>query len=673
MVTDDVKQTECYKNKSSTKHNRDEVKLCDYSTDSIGENNGVGFVFKMDVEDSYKTFLNVNGAEVPFYMSPNENVVYVIKKIKDQMCQIFLNETRTVCYKYTVLSSGNYISFKDSEQNIHLDIYDRTQTYYFINDVLVEHYVYNQTDLYFYTHYTNNITSYLYMNNTINRCEVYQNSNLIFTDTVPFNLSDKHGIIQGYINKLDGYILYEAYDVDVKILNYYYIYIVNYILNLRFSYSILLNENEYVYYSYYYNHCVFYVLHTNDYINTAGFNITKLNILNNSTTSLFIALDDVSNLINFSMFSGTDNSNALYISCLYKNKSTKIYFIDENFNIEIVYNPLNDPYFVESVMNFYKISDKKYRFFSINKEYPTTYNNWKSTIDLSNIFDCEINNKNYFNCSTSYISYLESNVQKNYSSIENMKVATIYYTNGDTLDLLVKNVIPSWNENTKTIYSNVILMDYNDKKLSSSNTLYSKMLYSTYMNNTDLTYSYNLKDQIGNDILIFDNLKSGLNNKFKCYYLDKSIQPNMYSILENGLSCKIQDIYSIPFLLPDRIQLFDSKFDFEYKSNLTSGVILFNMNPTYKVTTYTSTKTPIINILMSVVGIISPLIAAFTFVKKFWYKYENKEEINRRTSLVIDNPSIVEVLLDKNINNVDTNNIDINVELSKVRNNKDIV
>ena len=81
MITDDVKQTECYKNKSSTKHSKDEVKLCDYSTDSIGENNGVGFVFKMDVEDSYKTFLNLNDVEVPFYMSSNENVVYVIKRI----------------------------------------------------------------------------------------------------------------------------------------------------------------------------------------------------------------------------------------------------------------------------------------------------------------------------------------------------------------------------------------------------------------------------------------------------------------------------------------------------------------------------------------------------------------------------------------------------------------
>jgi hypothetical protein len=185
------------------------------------------------------------------------------------------------------------------------------------------------------------------------------------------------------------------------------------------------------------------------------------------------------------------------------------------------------------------------------------------------------------------------------------------------------------------------------------------------MNNTELDLSYGTTPE--HDIWIIDNTKSGHSNKFKCYIFP-DIKPDDISFLQNAISCQIKDIYSIPFLLPDKIKLFDSKFDFEYKSNLTSGVILFNMNPTYKVTTYTSTKSPIINILMSVVGIISPLIAAFTFVKKFWYKQENKEEIDRRTTLVIENSDLEEVKLDKNINNVDTK--DINVELSKLRNNQ---
>ena len=673
MVTDDVKQTECYKNKSSTKHNRDEVKLCDYSTDSIGENNGVGFVFKMDVEDSYKTFLNVDEVESPFYMSPDENVVYVTKPIKEQMCQIFLNMSKSICYNYNVLGGGSYNKFIDDTGDVHLDIYDSNlkQTYYFINDKLVEHYVYNRSDIHLYKHYRNNTKYIVFYSRSLEYAyyEIYQNDSLIYTNIYPFSIKKLlDANIYPFVSVYSNVISFES--VDLYNANKYNIYLYNYFTNQTFTYSLFKSDNEsfdFVEYVNIENYLVYSII-------TEGIiNITRISLLDFSILTKYINLDIGERTIISKESAASTESNVLSYIINYNNNTNIIYFIDKELNVEYIIDN-NHINILQNgiVLNFFKLNTNLYKFFTTNNIFPRSLNNWKNVVDYSHIFECEITIDHYFNCSTKYTNYLQSNIQRNYSSIENEIVATVYLSESK-FELKVKDVIPQWNQNTKTMYSNVITMDYNDKTLMKSNDIQSKMLYSTYMNSSELNTgnTFNINN-IKGDLWIFDNYNSGHSSKFKCFVFN-NVYPNDITILENSKLCKIKDVYSIPFLLPDRIQLFDSKFDFEYKSNLTSGVILFNMNPTYKVTTYTSTKTPIINILMSVVGIISPLIAAFTFVKKFWYKYENKEEINRRTSLVIDNPSIVEVLLDKNINNVDTNNIDINVELSKVRNNKDIV
>jgi hypothetical protein len=443
------------------------------------------------------------------------------------------------------------------------------------------------------------------------------------------------------------------------------VYITNFFNNVTFSRQFVSNDNiDYSFFRYKNDYALLPIIHKN----TNSLNIERYNMITNEmdlSKNISFFKENAKMIDWFGLYRQTQ-SNTFQILIKYDDMTTLLFIIDENLNIDIINNPLNNIYIDESIFNVDKIDDKKYRFFSFIKNYPNSFNNWKNTVDLSYVFECIVTDDNYFNCTTDYISYLESNIQKNYTEYKDIKVATITYTNNTQSYIYVKDVIPQWNKVTKTMYSNVLSFNYYNELLDISNSVNRKLLYSTYLNSTELDSGYGIK--INKDIWIFDNYKSGHSSKFKCYSLDNKISPDRIYILENAKTCQIKDIYSIPFLLPDRIQLFDSKFDFEYKSNLTSGVILFNLNPTYKVTTYTSTKSPIINILMSVVGIISPLIAAFTFVKKFWYKQENKEEIDRRTTLVIENSDLEEVKLDKNINNVDTK--DINVELSKLRNNQ---
>lgn len=664
MITDDIKQTECYKNKSSTKHNRDEVKLCDYSTDEIGENNGVGFVFKMDVEDSYKTFLNLNDVEVPFYMSPNENVVYVIKRFNKKLCQFFLNETRTVCYPYNILATQIYDVYKDDVTNdIHLSITDLTQTYYFLNDILKEHYIHNDTSLRRIVNMPNNIIYKIYRSkNTSWYCDIIQDNKLIYKSILPsvYNSTEleKQDVMQYY--SVNGkYIVYENY-ID----NIYNVYITNFFNNVTFYRQIVSNDNiDYSFFEYKNDYALLPSIHKN----TNSLNIERYNMITNEmdlskNVSFF---KENAKMIDWFELYEQQEANTVQILIKYDDMTTLLFMIDENLNIDIINNPLNNIYMDESIFNVDKIDDKKYRFFSFIKNYPNSFNNWKNTVDLSYVFECIVTDDNYFNCTTDYISYLESNIQKNYTEYKDIKVATITYTNNTQSYIYVKDVIPQWNKVTKTMYSNVLSFNYNNELLYISNSVNRKLLYSTYLNSTELDTGYGIK--INKDIWIFDNYKSGLNNKFKCYCFDiedRKIVPDKIHLLQNAITCQSKDIYSIPFLLPDRIQLFDSKFNFEYKSNLTSGIILFNLNPTYKVTTYTSTKSSIINIIASVVGIISPLISAFTFVKKFWYKTENKEEINRRDSMNL-NESLINTC---DLNNNENSDLDLNIELSKVRN-----
>jgi hypothetical protein len=660
MVTDDVKQTDCYMNKSSTNHNRDEVKLCDYSTDSIGENNGVGFVFKMDVEDSYKTFLNADEIELPFYLNPTEDIVYITKQLKKQLCQFFLNTSKSICYPYNLLINGNYKTFiNDNTGNTHLHIYDISQSYYFINDILVDSYIYNQTsNLYRVEHYKNDLTYYIYKRNPKEQyySEIYQNTTLILRCDVPYNTTyiNLNSNIYQYYYSSENHIIYDS--PDINDFNKHNIYIINVITNNTFSYTITKDkDDEFNFRSIPVKDYLFFYTYVLNY----GFNVTVINLIDYSITNVLINIDTNKSIFYKSYIYNT-MSNVFALTVYYTDKSTVSYFIDTDLKIDIIKDVLNHPYFDQPIFNYYKLDNDTYRFFGTNRMYPKTFNNWKTLTDLSHICDCKIINTHYFNCSSKYINYLQSNIHHNYTDISNIRVATMYTQTNEKIDIFVKDVIPRWNQDTKTMYSNVITMDYNNEKItiSKSESNKTKMLYSTYMNNTELDLSYGITPE--HDIWIIDNTKSGHSNKFKCYIFP-DIKPDDINFLQNAITCQTKDVYSIPFLLPDRIQLFDSKFYFEYKSNLTSGIILFNLSPTYKVTTYTSTKSPIINILISVVGIISPLIAAFTFVKKFWYKTENKEEINRRDSMNL-NESLI------NIRNNENSDLDLNIELSKIRN-----
>jgi hypothetical protein len=307
-------------------------------------------------------------------------------------------------------------------------------------------------------------------------------------------------------------------------------------------------------------------------------------------------------------------------------------FVDENLEVDIFPDFLNVTNPQYGIINFEKTGSHKYLFFSLYGHYPSEKNNWEKMRDLSYIFRCENLDNITHVCGTPVTTFPQSKIQSDYSNFADWVVATVYQSDEIFFKVRVKDVINQWNSQTRTVFINVMMLGYDDRNILQSNSTNKKLLWSAALNKTDLSPTCK---NCGRDRWVFDNSQSGMDLKFKCY---DSVNPEDIETLENAKFCKTAAINGIPFLYPWlKVHYYNKFFYGASTNNMAKGTILFNLQPTYKITQKSSTKSDRLTILMTIAGIISPLIATFRLLKTHSYRQENKAEINREDGIKMSN------------------------------------
>jgi len=332
-------------------------------------------------------------------------------------------------------------------------------------------------------------------------------------------------------------------------------------------------------------------------------------------------------------FLHSTGSNAVAVEYFAPSGERSWVFIDENLEVDIFPNFLNVTSPQYGIINFEKTGSHKYLFFSLYGHYPSEKNNWEKMRDLSYIFTCENLGNITHVCDTRCTTFPQSMIQSDYSNFADWVVATVYQTDEIFFKVRVKDVINQWNSQTRTVFTNVMMLGYDDQNILQSNSTNKKLLWSASLNKTDLSPTCK---NCGWDRWVFENSQSGMDLKFKCYDF---VIPEDIATLENAKFCKTAAVNGIPFLYPWLIvHYYDTFIDYpDYAHSVAKGTILFNLERTYKITQKSSTKSDRLTILMTIVGVISPLIAIFRLVKRCSYRQENKAEINRQDGIEMSN------------------------------------
>jgi hypothetical protein len=628
MITSANKKTSCHLNKKE--NTMDTLQMCDYGVDGIGENNGVGFAFDLNIEDGWKFFLNLQDTHAPFYINPTNDIVYAIKYLEKKLCQVKFSNleygllSKTSCWHYETFDSDNFFVFEE-EGTTWLTIFDRTLTYVFRNDSLHDTLDYkDHPGLTNYFLWKNNTEYFVYGAHI----EIKQNKTLIFSQK---NFVIKGDFVDDVTGRMDvcrwrfhnGLFISQNRSTDASHTIFFDTVVIwdplrnftwSKISPDKFSIPLVVGNHLFL-------------------LDGVGTDLVRVDLANFSSIQSSVSASTGPDWYPGGMIYHT-MSNALAVR--YKkwdDSEDVLLFIDENLEIDIFPNFLNVTNSDLSIMNFKKTGPRKYLFFSIYSHYPAEPNNFETMHYLTNIFECEIIGQGH-SCSTNFTTFPQSKIQEDHSGFDDWLVARVHGPNDTFFDVKVKDVIPQWNTQTRTIFTSVMTLTYNDRKIASSNSTNKKMLWSASLNDTELSVAYNYVFQT--DIWVHENSQSGMDSKFTCYW---EWEPESPAILEHAKYCKMQAVNGIPFPL-ERTSVFYFNKTFQTyltNANRAKGTILFNLEPTYKMTQKSSTKNDRLTIMMTIVGIISPLIAIFRLLKRCSYRQENKAEINRQDGIEMSN------------------------------------
>jgi hypothetical protein len=661
MITESNKRNVCYQNRGPFTNT--EMPICNYGTDLNGEENGVGYVFKLKAKNNIKYVLPIGDSDYVVYHEKNI-VAYVIKTYKNQICVYLIGPILdSKCYYFKVdihsVSGGytsiiNYAMIKNNN-NLCLSIYNNDGiTYLFKNHTLVQ----SKTNLNSnYPSYFLSETTFVERNST-HRKIYFTNSSTTTSITTPlFDIlnNEIYGENLYYYNSIyrlhliqtsnnTARLVLEKYDFNNVSVDSILITVFD--QNITSSYTINSDTVTANFYNKLYNKIII--------------SITENKNCNICNTQLF-AVDIESNTIINTTYTSIYNKTIKRIIRVYStnviliedynsvnNKliTLSLTAVDINLQTYTISDPSNsDGWFYFNIMNIVKV-DNTFILTFLNTYYPSSSNDWSSIINTGGILEC--NNQN---CTSLYTTSF--NISPEPFLDLNTTVGSIHFYNKN-ITIRIKDVLGSISENN----------DYKINTLQISNNsdiYYPKTLYTVINSNNPII---NTSSTSFTNYYIVDNSKTGHDKKFTCY--PQPISNKMYLldniIYPNLLSCMVNNIINIPFIFDNNLAIY-KKFDFNFiniENNNLTGIFLVNLNPFITKTTITSTKAPFFTIVANTFSVYSVLLTFFMFIKNKVFLLQNKDEITRKNT-VINDSEVIRVQDSSNFNDIQ---IDINQSTS---------
>ena len=683
MVTASGKSSMCYQNRgpfSST-----EFPVCNYGTDLIGEQNGVGYVFKLKIPTVNKYILPIQPSDFILYHEKNL-VAYVVSSQKNQFCVYYISQFQSKCYPFKFILITYSVIIKTNNFKIGDDVYvsindNMNTTYLFKNHRLLS------KDSTGYKYYVNPYT--LFTSNVTAKEEI------VSLKTIPSgNITN--------ITIMDGSKYYEYLMTDV--FNYY-------------SVTPKKNSIEFILdiYSYEQGMCmntsVFTISNSSVYIDNNMIPIYSLDCTNSSslvtdnteiktklrTNYLFTVITNTYSSANRTEYQSciivfdfkTHTFKGKTLSSVYNMPKQDIYraitsgngYIsnvltiidaidanDETLQIAIIDTELTITYiddftnkntlYVTNYWSSYKTSENTIISTFLEMYIPTVKNNWKNVDNMGGIVECV--NKI---CSPLYVNSF--NVNGIQSATDLSIVVATATLNGKSILIRLKDVLPS--TTPKNEYRvNVYDVYTKNGEYTIDNVNY-KRLYSINVKNEPLLNSSSTNFT---DYYVYDNNQLGHDKKFSCIPnpTTRKIDFDGWTIPSNKINCPVYNYINIPFIFDNGYQMAqdDSSIKKVSSTNLT-GVFLVNLNPFISKTTITSTKAPFFSIVANTFSVYSVLLTLFMFIKNRLYIYANKDELDRRDTIQVEDSTgpnlecIVVVDTDK------ISNDQKNIELTQIR------
>lgn len=727
LVTSTGKQTLCYQSKmkqsssSSLEEDKNEVKLCNYDTDLLGEPNGVGFMFETIVQKDIKPILPVKQNDFILYHEKNL-VAYVVSAEKNNFCIYDIKEFKSVCYPFKFIAESNHIIISDQifyiNGDLYLSFYDNiNKLYLFKNHILLKvektncNFFVNENTKYCLSHYNdtskfisfqneNNISSLIYKFTKLDKLTTYFNPNyFVFNKFIKQDLT----INLNYYN----YNSTELFSKNYKIVNGTIYKIIDQNNTLNFYYKIECPEDIFLSNLIYLSR----KLYNNTQMDT--FSIEKIEpnqysfytcvLLYNYDTHIFSS-KSIINSYNFTnnfeiyrlKYLGSRYINTIsFFDVRYLDKSKTNYeilnfmIIDIDLNLSYINKSQSElKWIADNLWGTNKTPQNTFIFSLLSSNYPIN-NNWNNVINIGNFLECS----NEGNCTSLYTSSLNIYLINNSSSlftedkwIVKLKILNSKNNNNNNnvLTLNYSNILTSLSMQNEYRIQSYNIINNNDN-YDFSLVKY-KRLYSININNDPLV---NSSDISFSNYYIYDNTLLGHDKKFSCIPnpTTNNNDFNSLKIFKNKVNCPIYNFINFPFISDIGYQITDSNLiTTRYDTNKQIGMFILNLDPFFLKTTTTSTKASIYTIIGNTLSVYSVLLTLFLFLKNKIYNFENQVELNRRNTVDennvdLEHGSIVytdnQIYSSSKIDDIKINDIkvddNLNIQLSTMRHSSEYI
>jgi hypothetical protein len=712
LITDNAKGNNCVNSRSKSVNNTN-IDLCYFSKDLIGEENGSGFVFKLNLKNNIKPILPFVSTDSIVYNVDNR-YIYLQQTIKNKFCVFDLLINSRYCFNYNSNYGYNINKFVTVENGtvfVYVSIHDNTNTLYlFKNHELISKEEQNKSMFYFNPYCTFYETSkYLFLTNTISNT-IYYISNIVNNN----DNSLQYIMSRLYVDINDVYKL----DLFNKVsTNELYLNINKYTLTLTNNNTIFTQSNYTI---------ILYdenwrtdLLDTNLHMELNGetlYIIVKVEYDNIKTIHSFIKTINLhTNKVYNNTIVSKSNSDSNIITCILyanKNKVTKgnsvfryiefsllknyktsstqnIYFINKDATYQVFKDITN--FFIGFhlyVDQVERISPTNYYIYLSKDSLPTQYNNWTNIIKTGGVLDCNILSTTNLTIDCQPLFSSSFNINSNDNNNLDQKVASVYFdiptfSSISKIDLTVRDVLGYQGINNEYKINTFGIIN-KDNVFSINSNNYKTLYIINVLTNDDIVIANQQKIYRNRNLYSISNLNTGHDIKFNC--ITKMDENNRleslidFTFIQNQIDCPIYKQLEIPFIFDDSIiyrNILDKRYLFQ-STNLT-GVFLLNLNENFYFTKSTPTKDSIFKIIGSIGGIFSSLLTAFMFIKNTWWKRQHKKQFDDYTNSIqnnstnlseikvsIDDPELTDGLEKvKYIQQIDDT---INIQLSKLRN-----
>ena len=632
LVTTAEKNNLCYKNKKN--HTSTEIPLCNYGSDLLGEPNGLGYVFKLKIQNDLKPILPLDAFDLILHIE-NNSIIYVLHTFKNKFCIYFVSILNTIsnCYNYNiVLDYGSiqgsintyynndilYFSIKDHFQNLYL----------FINHTLIIQKTINKNDNGIFL--SNSL--YLDYSDENNKFKFIENNTSVTVQT-PFNNIIHNVIKTGIIYQPDKILYYKLVNIDDFTITLYIQNISSSLLSntVIFNTSLPLNytsseinvkQNGIILFYFNVNTNCIKCNTTILSIDLFSLKINTINLYKEYTSIVFRKL--IARRMDYSdctLITDSDISSQIIKSIFVIDKFNSIDTIPDFSNQLNWFNS-----FIWSIIKNY--NKNTYTLTFMYNFYPQNQNDWNKVISTGNAIECTSTI-----CKPLFSSSF--NINKPISYDNNLQIGTITLQD-NSYKITLQDVLGKISPQNEYKINVLDISKQNENYFF--NTLQTKTLYSILLHNEN---TLNITYSPFSTYYTVDNTNTGNDKKFKCIPEPNSNKFILYSksFLNNFVDCPIYNIPNIPFIFDNSFSILkDSSFINIESTNLT-GAFILNLNQFFHKTTITSTKTTTFVILTNVASVFTSLITAFLFFKKSIFNFTFKQEINRKDTVINDHPT----------------------------------